>query len=109
MKSIKFLMAVAALSVSGFAAAGARDVNTVVVRYGDLNLESQAGVRVLHKRIRNAAKSVCKSLDSRNLGLRAAYDDCVDEAVSNGVAAVGNPGLTQLHVNKGKRAVLASN
>ena len=34
----------------------------VVVRYGDLNLNSQAGVASLHKRIRNAAESVCSEL-----------------------------------------------
>jgi UrcA family protein len=108
MKSIKLLLAVAALSVSGMAGAGARDAG-VVVRYGDLNLSSQAGVATLHKRIRNAAASVCSPLETRILGLRDAFDACVDDAVSRGVAAVGHPNLTQFHASKGNGPVVASN
>ncbi len=87
MKSIKSLLSVAALAISGIAAAGSRDTRSVVVRYGDLNLNSQAGVASLHKRIRNAAESVCSELEHRVLGLRDAYERCVSEAVSSGVAA----------------------
>jgi UrcA family protein len=110
MKSIKILLTVAALSVSGLAAAAPRgEANSVVVRYGDLNLNSQAGIAVLHKRISNAARTVCSSLDTRILGLRDAYDSCVADATANGVAAVGNPNLTQFHDSKGKSVVVASN
>ncbi|HEY6125651.1 MAG TPA: UrcA family protein [Steroidobacteraceae bacterium] len=109
MKSIKFLLPVAALALSGVAAAGSRDVASVVVRYGDLNLNSRAGVVGLHKRLRNAAESVCGNLDSRILGLSDAFDQCVDEALANGVAAVGNPNLSDFHASKGKGAVVASN
>jgi UrcA family protein len=109
MKSIKFLIPVAALALSGIAAAGSSDSNGVVVRFGDLNLNSQAGVASLHKRIRNAAESVCSALETRVLGLRDAYDQCVDEAVRNGVAEVANSNLTNFHRSKGKVAVLASN
>jgi UrcA family protein len=109
MKSIKILFALAALSVSGLAAAGASDVNSVVVRYGDLNLESKAGVASLHKRIRNAAESVCSQLETRILGLRDAYNACVEAAVVDGIAAVGNSSLSQYHASKGKGVVVASN
>jgi UrcA family protein len=109
MKSIKFLLPVAALALSGFAAAGSLDTYSVVVRYGDLNLNSQAGVARLHKRIRNAAESVCSDLSTRILGLRDAYDLCVDEAVAKGIRDVANPNLTNFHVSKGKAPVLASN
>ena len=109
MKSIKSLLSVAALAISGIAAAGSSDVNSVVVRYGDLNLNSQAGVKSLHKRIRNAAESVCSELDNRVLGLRDMYEQCVSEAVSSGVTQVANPNLSNFHRSKGKSAVLASN
>lgn len=110
MKSMKILMTVAALSVAGLATAAPRgEANSVVVRYGDLNLNSQAGIAVLHKRIANAAKSVCGSLDTRILGLRDAYDSCVSNAIASGVAQVGNPNLTQFHDTKGKNVVVASN
>ena len=91
MKSIKSLLPVAALAISGIAAAGSPDSNSVVVRYGDLNLNSQAGVKSLHKRIRNAAESVCSELNTRVLGLRDVYDQCVDEAVSERRRRGGQP------------------
>ena len=108
MKTIKFLLPIAALAVSGLAAASP-DSHSVVVRYGDLNLNSRSGVASLHKRIRNAAESVCSELDNRVLGLRNLYDQCVNEAVSSGVNQVANPNLTNFHRSKGKAAVLASN
>ena len=109
MKSVKYLLPLVALAVSGIAAASSHDANSVVVRFGDLDLNSQTGVARLHKRIRNAAESVCSQLDTRILGLRDAFDECVKEAVSNGVAAVANSKLSSFHVTKGKPAVLASN
>jgi UrcA family protein len=109
MKSIQFLLPVAALALSGIATAGSRDAASVVVRYGDLNLNSLAGVAGLHKRLHNAAESVCGNLSSRILGLNDAYQACVADALANGVAAVGNADLTNFHANKGKGSVVASN
>jgi UrcA family protein len=109
MKSIGYLLPLAALALAGAATASQRNVDGVVVRFGDLNLNSQTGVARLHKRIRNAAASVCSPLETRVLGLRDGYDNCVDEAVRNGVAAVANSNLSNFHANKGKRVVVASN
>jgi UrcA family protein len=110
MKSTQILLAAAALSVSGLAAAGPRDANSVVVRFGDLNLSSQAGVASLYQRIQNAAESVCSPLETRILGLRDAYDSCVTDALAQGVAAVGNPSLSEFHAaRQGKVVVVASN
>jgi UrcA family protein len=105
----KFLLSAVALALGSVAAARSPDENRVVVRYGDLNLSSQAGVSSLHKRIRNAAESVCGELNIRVLGLRDEYDACVKEAVAKGIADVANPNLTNFHRSKGKGAVLASN
>jgi UrcA family protein len=109
MKTIKSLVSVAALVISGIAAAGSPDDQSVVVRYGDLNLNSQAGVASLHKRIRNAAESVCSELNNHVLVLRDMYKQCVIEAVSNGVSQVANPNLSNFHRSKGKTPVVASN
>src|SRR6188768_1001500 len=105
----KYLLPLVALAVSGVATAAVPKPEGVVVHFGDLNLNSEAGVASLHKRIRNAAESVCSPLDYRILGLRDAYDACVMEATNNGVAAVANPNLSNFHANKGKRVVVASN
>jgi UrcA family protein len=106
---IKKFLPLVALAVSGVAAAGIPKAEGVVVHFGDLNLNSEAGVASLHKRIRSAAKSVCGPLDYRILGLRDAYDECVKDATNNGVAAVANPNLSNFHATQGKRVVIASN
>jgi UrcA family protein len=100
MKSFKLLVPAIALVVSGFAAAGTRvaaDVPSVVVQYGDLNLNSKAGVVRMHARLKGAAQAVCDSLNSRVLGLREQYDRCVVDAISDGVKQVGNQNLSNFH------------
>jgi UrcA family protein len=104
----KFLLPLAALALSGTAAAGTPLTESVVVRYGDLNLNTQAGVVGLHRRIRHAAESVCHDLSTRILGLHDAYEGCVKVAVTNGVSAVGNVNLTNFHANRGRTSVVAS-
>jgi UrcA family protein len=108
MKSIKFLLPLAAVALSGLATASSRQVESRVVQFGDLNLDSRAGVAVLHKRIRNAAESVCGNINTRSFGLRDAYEQCVAEAVAQGVTSVGNPNLSNFHASKGRPSVLAS-
>lgn len=109
MKSIKHLFPLAALALCGVAAAATHSENSVVVRYDDLNLNSQTGVASLHKRIYNAARTVCRPLETRILSLHEAYDQCVDDAIASGVVSVGNPNLTNFHARKAKSQVLASN
>ena len=109
MNFIKTLLPVAALAFCGIAAAGTRDANSVIVKFGDLNLRSQAGIASLHKRIRNAAESVCAQYDTRVLGLRDGYDSCVKDAIERGVNEVNNANLTRFHVVKGNKNLVASN
>lgn len=106
MKILKTLLPIAALSLSGLASAGTTDANSVVVKFGDLNLDSQAGIARLHKRITNAAQSVCDGLETRILGLQTAYKECVADAIENGVAAVDNAKLSQFHAARGRHQVL---
>jgi UrcA family protein len=112
---IKLLPLAAALSFgglafSGLASASTRDdPRTVVVKYGDLDLSTRNGVAALHSRLNRAAKQVCSPLDSRVLGLREQFDQCVADAVGNAVKTVGNPNLSLYH-RYGKRAdIVASN
>lgn len=112
MKSFKLLSLAIALAMTGIASAGARvdsDTPSVVVRYGDLNLDSRAGVLTLHARLRSAAQNVCSPLDSRVLGLLEQYESCVADAIANSVAAVGNDSLSKYHRYGIKPSVLASN
>ncbi|MEJ0085127.1 MAG: UrcA family protein [Pseudomonadota bacterium] len=106
---IKLLTVAAALAIAGVAGATARgEVPSTVVRYGDLALNTKAGVVKLHARLRAAAEQVCSGIDSRALGLRQRYDDCVSSAVTDGVIAVGNENLSNYHRNR-KVGLFAAN
>ena len=107
---IKLLPVAAALALGGFAQASTvREFPSVVVKYGDLNLNTVTGVATLHTRLSKAAREVCSQLDSRVLGLRDQYELCVSEAVTQGVAKVGNPSLTSFHRYGRKATAVASN
>ena len=107
---IKLLPVVAALALSGLAQAGTpRDLPSVVVKYGDLSLDSKAGIAALHSRLKTAAALVCSPLNSRVLGLRDQYEHCVSDAVAQSVAAVGNSDLSNFHRYGGRAGLVASN
>jgi UrcA family protein len=77
-------------------------VNKYIVRFPDLDLSKIDGAAVLHARLRHAAGVVCSSLESRNLGINAMYRACMDRAVTNAVASVGSPILSQYHESRAK-------
>lgn len=99
----KLLPLVAALAVSGLANANVndsitiKDAKSVVVKYGDLNLNTKDGVKTLHARLRKAANQVCRPFDGRELSHNVEYGGCVTDAVNRAVADVGNVNLTRLH------------
>ena len=68
-----------------------------LVAYGDLNLESPQGTKVLYARLRNGAEDVCSSIDGRNLFLKRLWQSCFDQAVAAAVVQVNRPSLTNLH------------
>ena len=100
----KLLPLIAALAVSGLANANVnndsitvKDAKSIVVKYGDLNLNTKDGVKTLHSRLRKAANQVCQPFDGRDLTHNVAYGGCVSDAVTRAVADVGNANLTRLH------------
>ena len=89
-KSIAFAaIGVMVMTAAGAGAARAQDsshpvVLTRIVAYGDLDLESMQGARILYARLRNAATRVCEPQRSRQLtddGFRACYDIAMVDAV----------------------------
>ena len=108
MKSIKYILPIAALALSAIATAGTRADTRVVVKYGDLNLKSDAGIASLHHRIRNAAETVCGQYETRLLALREQYLACVEDAVNSSVAAVGNARLTRYNLGQGRSEAFAA-
>jgi UrcA family protein len=78
-------------------AAEAPQYNTTIVAFGDLNLDSEQGVKVLYARLRNGAEDVCSSFEGRDLFFKRLWQTCFDRAVASAVVQVNRTSLTTLH------------
>jgi UrcA family protein len=68
---------------------------SAVVKFGDLNLNSDAGIAALYKRIHRAAQGVCALPDDgMNLEVRAQELKCQSEAESRAVGSIHNAALS---------------
>jgi UrcA family protein len=66
------------------------------VAYGDLNLDSQEGARVLYARLRNAANAVCRPL--KDYGLRSVrWKKCYEGTLVRAVTDINKAALTKLY------------
>ena len=80
------------------------EVPSVTVRYGDLNLATEAGAHKLYQRLSAAAQEVCPSEDQRSLALFAYNRTCRANAIARAVHQINSPQLAALHaehVNRG--------
>jgi UrcA family protein len=87
----------AASSIGRTLAAEPVDRLTKRVTYGDLNLESQEGAKVLYARLRSAAREVCSPLESRELSHRSSWQACVNGALESAVVKINKPMVSALH------------
>jgi UrcA family protein len=71
-----------------------QDVHFVEVRYSDLDLTRSEGAAALYQRLQAAAKSVCASLDARDLASQMRFRDCVQTGIGSAVAKIDRPVLT---------------
>ncbi|HZF28060.1 MAG TPA: UrcA family protein [Gammaproteobacteria bacterium] len=70
----------------------------VLVRYGDLNVNTAAGAEQLYHRISLAAHEVCTDVGLPSyLTLHHIYQQCRQTAVEQAVATVDRPKLTALY------------
>jgi UrcA family protein len=101
-KTLVVLAALSATMLAGVTQAAAPGGNfpKQVVTYRDLNLNSNAGIQVLYKRIQGAANQVCGKIDLRDLQGMSVKKACVERAISDAVAAVNSPMLTRVHLAK---------
>lgn len=97
------ILAATFLALSGLAignkalAAETLQYDTAIVAFGDLNLDSQQGLKVLYARLRNGAEDVCSAFEGRDLFFKKVWQTCFDKAVASAVAQVNRTGLTSLH------------
>jgi UrcA family protein len=75
-------------------AAPPQDVHFITVHFADLDLTRSDGAAVLYHRLEAAAKTVCASLDSRDLASQMRFKGCVETAIGSAVAKVDRPILT---------------
>jgi UrcA family protein len=66
-----------------------------IVKFGDLDIQTAAGAKVLYQRIRLAAGQVCEANDHDPI-MREANPGCVATAIDNAVRKVNAPYLTAL-------------
>ena len=78
-------------------------VPSVVVRYGDLNLATEAGARTLYRRLSFAAQEVCPVQDSRSLALWSENRTCRADAIARAVHEVNSTQLAALHAEHSNR------
>ncbi|WP_411288269.1 UrcA family protein [Phenylobacterium sp.] len=97
-KTIILLSVVAAALAAPALADGRRDQPTqqsVPTRGYDF---TDAGdIRILHDRLRRAARSLCDSRMPRQLGARMSDRACARESLDRAVAALGQPLMTAYH------------
>ena len=78
----------AAVALASPASAGTMEPFNSEVRYGDLNLRTEAGVTQLQRRINSAARQACGYADSRDLTASHAVARCREEALADAAAKV---------------------
>jgi UrcA family protein len=88
------LGAMAAPADEPYVTATAEGVPAVAVKYGDLDLSTERGARILFARIQLAADEVCPAAaDSRSLSRVEARNACLKDAIERAVQQVGSPRL----------------
>jgi UrcA family protein len=81
------------------------------VKFADLNVSNPKGAAALYARIQRAARQVCPHLDARDLMSKVPMDACVNKAIADAVAKVGQPALFEAynaHNSQPIRIVLAA-
>jgi UrcA family protein len=95
------LSATFGLSAPGFGQSPNSPVPSSIVRYGDLDLSTAAGIHTLYDRIQNAAWHVCEQMmldHSPTSEIESVK--CRKSLVTSTVANVNRPALTALHTGK---------
>ena len=87
------------LTVDHASAASAFDgeAKNIVVRYSDLNLSQTEDAITLYNRIQRAARAACEDDEAENLTRLQQFHRCVDQAVTNAVAAISSQRLTEIY------------
>jgi len=109
MKESKFVkclvtaIAIFAISAPAIASTGTDNGlkgQSVKVSFADLNLQKEAGAKVLYRRLQRASKKACGAESYRNAGSvseRADMHRCYESSLTSSVAKINNALLTRIH------------
>jgi UrcA family protein len=89
--------ALACLAYGGTVVAQPTQPLTKIVAFGDLNLDSAQGAKILYSRLRYAAQYVCSPYQSDELARKRVWQTCVENSLSNAVGQINKPQVTALH------------
>jgi UrcA family protein len=84
------------------AATPGSEVPTIVVKYSELSLGTDAGVNALYHRILYAAKQVCPEASIRDLKGQQQAEECRDQAVARAIRQIDNSRLAALYASRAK-------
>ncbi len=72
------------------------------VNFAKLDVTNEAGAAQLYRQLKLAARDVCEPADGKSLAQHQHFHACMETALSNAVAAIDRPLLTNLHESNGK-------
>jgi UrcA family protein len=103
---LALLMLGSVVAATGVGAANAAtansDVPSIVVKYSELSLATDAGVKELYRRIESAAKQVCPQPTIRDLIFAQRVVECRDQAVARAIRQIDNSRLAALYASHSK-------
>jgi UrcA family protein len=92
--------AVSAPAIASTGADNGLKGEAVKVSFADLNLQKEAGAKVLYRRLQQASKKACGVESYRNVGSiseTVKMQDCYESSLTSSVAKVNNALLTKIH------------
>jgi UrcA family protein len=95
--SFVLFAAATALVCGGASLASGSDPPQRIVKFGELDLDKPAGVETLYRRLRSAAKEVCKPGISVPQTLRSKSRACTELTLADAVTQINHPNLTAYH------------
>ena len=101
-KTVKtFAAACAALTALTGLAITPANASDIKFRFHTYELKSEAGAKVVYKRLTNRVENHCYSGGPRFLSGTIGADKCIDSAMNDLVAKIDHPRLTQIHALQG--------
>jgi UrcA family protein len=91
------------LSMQTASATSSDATPSVVVKYDETSLTTQAGANDLYRRLETAARQVCPDDSMRDQARRQIGRQCIKETVARAVEHINSQKLAQLLVDKTRR------